>query len=269
MKAAAPLAPPPPSPVVIGPNYGSVDAEWAHIAQAPTRHFTFVRDARDLGGVHPKQIYHDPDGGQWLFKPMGEDFLAYGDEMTYRVSRLFDPEAVEVRAITLNGQVGTIQRMKTALAAQSNFEGVAAQSIAAGDLAQLQQQHVLDWLLSNHDAHAENFLRLENGRLVGIDRAQAFKYFGRDKLAIDYNPNATGQHPRTLYNDIFRAVKAKRMTVDPAHTLAAIERVESLTDADYLALLQSYAERRFARDPRGMKGFYDAAIARMSTGMQN
>lgn len=221
VKATAPVAPPPPSPVVTGPDYVTVDAEWVRIAQAPTRHFTFVKDARDLGGVHPKQIYKDLGDVQWLFKPMDEEFLAHGDEMTYRVSRLFDPEAVEVRAVTLNGQVGTIQRMKTALAAQSNFEGVAVEQIAIGDLAQLQQQHVLDWLLSNHDAHAENFLRLDNGRIVGIDRAQAFKYFGRDKLNIGYNPNATAQHPHTLYNDIFQAVKSRKMTVDPAHTLAA------------------------------------------------
>jgi len=262
VKAAMPVAPSPPSLVVTGPDFTAVDAQWSTITDNPSRHFTFVKDAKDLGGVHPKQIYSDPEGNEWLFKPMPEEFLAHGDEMTYHVSRLFDPEAVEVRAVSLHGQRGTIQRMKTGLQAQSNYEGVAVNTIAPEELAQLQHQQVIDWLLSNHDAHAENFLRLSNGRIVGIDRAQAFKYFGRDRLDLGYNPNATGQHPRTLYNDMLHAAKAGKLHLDPSHTLAVIERVESLPDAEYLTILRSYAERRFAGDARGLQGFYDAALAR-------
>ena len=262
VKAASPVAHPPPSPQISGPDFSTVDAHWSTIVENPSRHFTFVKDARDLGGVHPKQIYRDPEGNEWLFKPMPQEFLTHGDEMTYHVTRLFDPEAVEVRAVNINGQRGTIQRMKTGVLAQSNYEQVAVSSIVPEELAQLQQQQVIDWLLSNHDAHAENFLRLSNGRVIGIDRAQAFKYFGSDRLDIGYNPNATGQHPRTLYNDLMQAAKTGKLKLDPSHTLAAIERVESLPDAEYLAILRAYSERRFAGDARGLQGFYDTALER-------
>jgi SPP1 gp7 family putative phage head morphogenesis protein len=242
-------------------GYAPVDAAWARVAARPAQHFTFVRDARDLGGVHPKSIYRDPDGSEWLFKPLGnasDGYIADADEMTYLVSRLVDPHAIEVRKVTLNGQVGTIQRMKTGVRAPKDFDGIDVTTIAHDELAQLQQHHILDWLLSNHDCHSANFLRLQDGSVVAIDRAQAFKYFGRDKLDIGYNPNNLPEHPTTLYNAIFAQVKKKKMTVDPHHTLAAIERIEAIDDAEYLALLRPYAQGR----PGDTEAFLQAALAR-------
>jgi len=242
-------------------GYGPVDAHWATVAARPERHFTYARDARDLGGVHPKSIYRDPDGSEWLFKPVGnasDAYIADADEMTYRVSRLLDPQSIEVRKVTLHGQVGTIQRMKTGVKAPKDYDGIDVTAIAPAELAQLQQHQVLDWLLSNHDAHSANFLRLQDGTVVAIDRAQAFKYFGRDKLDIGYNPNNLPEHPTTLANAIFGQVKQKKMTVDPLHTLAAIERIEGIDDAEYLALLRPYALGR----PGDTEAFLQAALAR-------
>jgi hypothetical protein len=241
--------------------YAPVDTAWARVAARPDHHFTYVRDARDLGGVHPKSIYRDPEGSEWLFKPLGtvsDAYIADADEMTYRLARLVDPQAIEVRKVTLNGQVGTIQRMKTSVKAPKDYDGVDVTTIAPGELAQLQQHHVLDWLLSNHDSHSANFLRLQDGSVVAIDRAQAFKYFGRDKLDIGYNPNNLPAHPTTLYNAIFGQVKKKKMTVDPLHTLAAIEQIEAIDDAEYLALLRPYAVGR----PNDTEAFLQAALAR-------
>jgi SPP1 gp7 family putative phage head morphogenesis protein len=241
--------------------YAEVDAKWTTVAARPGQHFTFVRDARDLGGVHPKSIYRDPDGQEWLFKPVGkaaDAYIADADEMTYRVSRLVDPQAIEVRKVTLNGQAGTIQRMKTGVKAPKDYDGIAVTTIAPDEMAQIQQHHVLDWLLSNHDAHSANFLRLQDGTVVAIDRAQAFKYFGRDKLDIGYNPNNLPEHPTTLANAIFGQVKKKKLTVDPLHTLTAIERIEAIDDAEYLALLRPYAQGR----PGDTEAFLQAALDR-------
>lgn len=242
-------------------SYTHVDAHWSTVATHPERHFTYVRDARDLGGVHPKSIYRDPDGSEWLFKPVGtvsDAYIADADEMTYRVSRLVDSQAIEVRKVTLNGQVGTIQRMKTGVKAPKDYDGIDVTAIAPEELAQLQQHHVLDWLLSNHDSHSANFLRLQDGSVVAIDRAQAFKYFGRDKLDIGYNPNNLPEHPTTLANAIFTQVKKKKLTIDPLQTLTAIERIEAIDDTEYLALLRTYARGR----PGDTEAFLQAALAR-------
>ena len=257
----AQLAPDAPVPTITGGQYASIDAQWSQVSAKADKHFYYLRDAKDLGGVHPKAVYADLEGNEWLFKPMGraaDAFLADADEMTYRVSRLVDSNAVEVRRVMLNGQVGTIQRIQRGLQAQKNYDGMDVSTIAEPELAQLLQHQVLDWLLSNHDSHSANFLRLTDGTVTAIDRAQAFKYFGRDKLSISYNPNNLPEHPTTLYNAIFAKVKAKGMTVDPRHTLAAIERIEAIDDNEYLDLLRAYAGGR----PGDSEAFLQAALAR-------
>ncbi len=75
---------------------------------------TFVKDATDLGGAHTKFIYSDEQGREWLFKPVSEDFRAHGDEVAYKIGRLIDPNAVEVRVIELPGphgkRLGSVQQ---------------------------------------------------------------------------------------------------------------------------------------------------------------
>jgi len=237
------------SPVITSPDFDVIDANWAQtVADNADNYFDYVGNAQQLGGVHDKYIYSDPQGNRWLFKPMREEFLSLADEMTYKIGRLFDPDAVEIRNVTLGGRNGSIQRMKMGLEDNINYEGVAVTAINEDEIKQLQQKHVIDWLMSNHDGHAENFLRMANGNVVEIDQAQVYKFFGRDKLDINYNPNATGQHPRTLYNDIFHAVKNGQMTVDPLEALKTIQKIEALADNDFLDLLDKYALKRFANN---------------------
>jgi len=44
-------------------------------------------------------------------------------------------------------------------------------------------------MLGNHDAHAAQFVKTKSGNIVGIDKTQSFKHYGRDKLDLDFNPN--------------------------------------------------------------------------------
>jgi len=66
------------------------------------------------------------------------------------------------------------------------------------------KHHVLDWLISNHDAHDRQFLRTPEGDLVGIDKDQAFRYFGADRLVWDYHPNAAYFEEEPVYNTLWR-----------------------------------------------------------------
>lgn len=232
-----------PAKQITSADYAHVDNAWGQIAANPSAFFRSGQTA-NLGGVHRKMTYTDPDGNRWLFKPMREDFLADADEMTYKITRLFDPEAVEVRKIVLNGQTGSIQRMRSDLAAKIDYMGDDVTKIADEEVAQILQHHVVDWLISNHDAHSENFLRTVSGKVIPIDRAQAFKYFGNDALDINYNPNAYYVHPATLYNDIYTATKSGRMSIDPRHTLQAIRRVEAISDEEFMAQIIPYANAR-------------------------
>lgn len=71
----------------------------------------------------------------------------------------------------IDGKFGAFQEKVKTSAGGIDLE--AWQLGAASDLppevtAQIQREHVTDWLLGNFDAHGENFLTDQEGRIVGM-----------------------------------------------------------------------------------------------------
>jgi len=258
-----PTPAPPPPPAVVPPKKGSefaaADEAWRRKGQP--KNFTLQGKA-DIEGAHTKYFYTDETGEKWLFKPAAEEFRAHGDEAAYRIGRLIDPDAVEVRVITLGGKAGSIQKWKTGLAAQANYAGVDPASLPASDVEQLQREHVIDWLISNHDGHGKQFLRMKDGRVYGIDKGQLFKFLGNDELSIDYHPNRAHGESEPYYNTLFRAAKEGKVKFDPATTLKHIREVERISDDDYRAILAPYAEQRFRGNAAQKEAFYKTALDR-------
>ena len=257
----APATPPPPQPAVFakkGSEFADADAAWKEKGQP--KNFRLVGKA-DIEGAHTKYFYTDEKGEKWLFKPAAEEFRAYGDEVAYRVGRLIDPEAIEVRVITLDGRVGSIQKWKTGLASKADFAGIEPADLSPRDVQQLQREHVVDWLLSNHDGHGKQFLRTKDGHVYGIDKGQLFKFLGDDKLSIDYHPNGRFGESEPYYNTVFRAAKEGKVKFDPAVTLRTIREAEKISDEEYRAILAPYAERRFSGKTQ-REAFYEAALER-------
>lgn len=245
-----------------GSEFHDVDAAWAEKG-APSK-FKFDSKAK-VGGAHEKEFWLDENGEKWLFKPVGktsDDFIARGEEAAYKIGRLIDPDAIEVRTITLNGRVGSIQKWKTNLSAKHDFSSIDVSDLTADEIAQIQREHVLDWLVSNHDGHCKQFLRAKDGKVYGIDKGQLFKFLGSDKLSVDYHPNQVCGEQEPFYNTVFRAVKQGKVRADPSATLRYIQEVEKIPDDDYLALLRPYVEGRFPGDELKKKAFYDLALSR-------
>lgn len=245
-----------------GSEFDDADAAWA--THGTPESFKYDGKA-SVGGAHEKEFWIDTDGHKWMFKPVGkasDDFIAAGEEAAYKIGRLIDPEAIEVRTIRLNGRTGSIQKWRSDLATKYDFSGLDITVLSPDEIAQVQREHVLDWLISNHDGHAKQFLRAKNGKVYGIDKGQLFKFLGSDKLAIDYHPNTACGESEPFYNTLFRAAKQGKVVVDPSVTLRYIREVEKISDDDYLAMLRPYVEGRFAKSPAQRKAFYDLAIAR-------
>ena len=245
-----------------GSEFDTVDAAWSETGK-PEK-FKYVGKAK-VGGAHEKEFWVDEDGNKWLFKPVGrssDDFVGYGEEAAYKIGCLIDPDAIEVRTIRLNGRVGSIQKWKTGLAKEHDFSAIDVTSLTADEIAQVQREHVIDWLISNHDGHSRQFLRAKNGKVYGIDKGQLFKFLGEDRLAIDYHPNGVCGEREPFYNTLFRAAKQGKVTVDPSVTLRYIREVERISDDDYLALLRPYIEGRFGSEELKKKAFCDLALAR-------
>jgi len=239
-----------------------VDAAWRE--KGKPENFKFAGKAQ-VGGAHAKEFWTDETGARWLFKPVErseDEFIAHGEEAAYKIGRLIDPDAIEVRTIRLNGRLGSIQRWRTDLKSRFDFAGVDPVDLTTLEIEQIQREHVIDWLISNHDGHAKQFLRARDGKVYGIDKGQLFKYLGEDRLSIDYHPNARYGEQEPFYNTLFRAVKEGKVEVDPSVTLRYIREVEKTPDEDYLAILRPYAEGRFGRDEARKQAFYETALAR-------
>ena len=267
-------APPPviqtPEPVPVPPVYTkkatafqAIDEAWENDLGKPAN-FTHLGRA-DVGGAHTKEFWRDKDGRKWLFKPTekkGDEFIARGEEAAYKIARLLNPDAVEVRTLTLNGRFGSIQPWRENLLSDFDFRDIAPEAMTQGEIAQLQREHVLDWLIANHDTHGKQFLRGKDGSLVGIDKGQLLKHLGEDRLSTDYHPNQKHGEKEPLYNTLFRAVRDGKVTVDPTETLRAIREVEKIGDEDYLSLIQPYADGRFRGDEAGKRRFLQLALDR-------
>ena len=166
----------PSKPPVHPSNFTNSDAAWETFAKG--KPFTFQGRA-DIEGAHTKYFFQDKQGDKWLFKPVSEEFRGYGDEVAYRIGRLIDPESIEVRFMELNvpgrGKLkGSIQKWRTDLAKEFHYRDVVIDNLSVAELEQLQREHVIDWLISNHDAHGKQFLRLKNGKIAAIDKGQLF-----------------------------------------------------------------------------------------------
>jgi hypothetical protein len=217
----------------------------------------------NVGGAHGgKQFYVDETGQKWLFKPAqaSGQFIPHGEEAASNVGRAMDPEAIEVHAVTLGGQVGSVQ--KWAEGTQPVDFGNGMKHLFSSDFADLQHEHVVDWAISNHDAHPGQFVRLPSGKIVGIDKAQAFKHLGQDQLSTDFHPNAAFGEKEPVYNEMWRRVAKGELKVDTAETYKAVAKVQAIPDAEYAAWVRPYAEGRFKGDQQKADQFVATALQR-------
>ncbi len=200
------------------------------------------RDAR-LGGAHRKTVYVAPDGSKWLFKPQDE-FRAYGDKVAYDLAKALGHPAAETYVVEIDGQIGSIQRMFDNI--QRDLGGVDPRALTREQVIEVQKEHIFDWLIGNHDGHAENLLLTSDGHIVGIDKGQLFKFYDRDRLDWDYNPNSNfgvvSYHNRLLQ----RWVAGEDVPYfDPRRTRALkefLQAIQELPDEEFVRIIRPYAE---------------------------
>ena len=198
-----------------------------------------------LDGMHEKKVFEDPDGKRWLFKPVerGEEFRAWGDRAAAELAKKLGLPTPEVYVTEIGGRTGSLQGM---FDVAGSFRGVNPAALSADELVAIQREHAFDWLISNHDGHPGNMIRTKDGRLVGIDKGQLFRFFGKDRLAVTYNPNPE----RSLYNDVFGAyAEGKDVALAPlAHgdLEGLLKGVAALSDDEFRRILSPYAKRAAA-----------------------
>ena len=199
------------------------------------------------GGTHGAQVYRDPTNTDWIVKTpkKNEQYLAHVDVAANTIAGASGIETPETYLTQINGSPASAQvKFPGAVPAFPNkvFD---PEKISDDDLLTVQKHHALDWLLSNHDSHPMGFIRLPNGKLAGIDKGQAFKYFGQDKLGWNFHPNQYAGETEPVYNTLYKNfIKGGRKILDPHQGELAkyIQGLQDMPDEKFTAALQPYVD---------------------------
>ena len=229
-----------------------------------------------IGNTGHMESWTDANGQEWYFKPAQsksgkpEAFRAYVQEAGYKVQGIVDPDtAVEVGVGDLNGKFGAFQK-KVDRAGGIDLEAWqkgAATNLGGDVTAQIQREHVTDWLLGNFDAHGENFITDASGRIVGLDKEQSFRYIKdavSGKMSYSYHPNSYYGEVEPLYNTMYRRFAKGEIDLNLQDTLTYIKRVESIPDAEYREIFRDYAEALHGKG-KAAEDLLDAIVERKST----
>lgn len=260
--------PPPPTSGYTPPPGGSPTAS---LKVPSPKNLKKVGGAESLGGAGQKQFYQDKQGNKFLFKLATKKGTGKPHPMRAFVQSSFSEIAQEIKpahpkieTVKLDGKVGAIYPFLPG-GDPPSLQGQSPSDLSPSETWDVAEEHVIDWLTSQHDSHPGNFLRTEDGRIIGIDKEQGYKYFGDDKLSIDYHPNSKYGEQEPFYNTLWRDWSNGKVNFDPQKLGASIDKAMAIPPATFYKHLKPYAEARFPGDAVGQENFLRAAYNRKNT----
>lgn len=202
-------------------------------------------------GTHPIYPLMGAGGNRWLFKQMPEAWRGDIEQAALKVGKLLGftepdaaiasmPKAME----NIGGQTGLVQRFVTN---GGTLHGVSPGELTDQQIQDVAREHVLDWLTSNDDGHDNNFLRLPNGSIMGIDKGRSFKWFGnpeKDQLKLGMLDN----NAHTYYTDLYAYLASPdgKGKLDMAYT-ATVRRArqaQTVPDQSLIDIIDPAFEKR-------------------------
>lgn len=225
-------------------------------------------DASHLGGAGQKSIYRDATGRTYLYKPaitkdwkaQPKPFAAHVQAAASTLGRMIKPESIPVEVVQgHDGNLGTIQPLLPTK--RGWFDPT---TYTPQEQADVLGEHVVDQLLANHDTKHENFIRTKDGRILGVDKEQAFRFMGEpfDRLGADAMLRPDRHH--SIYKDLYRGYVNGTVNVNPAHQEPYVARAEAIPDDTLRSALRPYAESRFGAGAKA-EGFLESVVQRKKT----
>lgn len=178
-----------------------------------------------------------------------QPYKANKSECGYKIQRLVDEDtAVKCRTMTLNGHYGSIQEVLPH--ARNEYDLVAWQEGYISELPKsviddLMREFVTDYLLCNFDGHPKNFFTRADGKVVGVDKEQAFKYMderGANIISYDYHPNEQYGEREPIYNTIFRRYAKGELDIDFKPVFEKIKKIQAIDNKEYREIFRKNVE---------------------------
>jgi len=208
-------------------------------------------------GTHHAKIYIAPNGDKYLFKanPSGFRAAAEVDLATAKLHDAFGFITPDTGITTVDGVKGSLQKLFPDVTS-TNPKTFNVKNLTPAEVIDIQKEHIFDWLVANHDAHSDNLLKEKgNPGLIGIDKGQAFKWFGQDKLSTSFNPN---EHPQAA-NVLFEAYAKGAPGVEIKdlgywEISALLDAIDSMPNKEYKEILRPMAEAMAKDGKLGLQG---------------
>jgi hypothetical protein len=169
----------------------------------------FVKQVKS--GQHEVRYYQDDKGKGWYFK-YKDPTIARAEEAAGRLGRLIVGNLMPaVKMVELAGEPGVIIAEVPGKVFNATSHSNPPSELLQKYTKEVAMHHVVDWLISNHDGHAGNFLD-DGKKMYAIDKGQAWKFFGEDSLTANYSPNPSDP----IYVKFWNAVKDGTLSVKEA-----------------------------------------------------
>lgn len=197
----------------------------------------------DYTGSHGMQVMQDHQG-DWSFKQPKPNlaFTVPLEAAASTLQRKMGLEAPESYAIEHKGAPAVVSKWYPN-STQAFHKPPRLTDLSPEDHMTIQKNHALDWLIGNHDSHVGNWMRTEDGKLVSIDKGQAGKYFGHDRLDPQFHPNYYAREP--IYNQLWRDhAQGRGQMHDPrtGELGAFVKQVQSIPDDELKGMFRPYAQ---------------------------
>jgi hypothetical protein len=227
------------------------------------------------------RFYIDPNNKRYIVKlavarnnfKEHQPFRAVAQEIFSQVSSVVRPRkyvpVVQIKG-GVNGMPATVQPF---IEHSVSLDTVIVSKLSFMQKKDIAEEHMLDWLLSQHDTHIKNLLIRPDGHIVSIDKEQGFKYFMGDfkynniliptdtELSIDYHPNSIYGEKEPYYNNFWRAFRDKIIDFDPTVIKPVLKRIENIPKSDYIKVLHKFAISKYT-DKNTIKKFIDLGLKR-------
>lgn len=206
---------------------------------------------KTMKGASGAQLWVDDKGQEWLVKGNKPGSNAYGvkfavalEEAIAKIQNKAGLRSATSHKTTLEGKEVLAQKMFGNV--HEAFKGTPdINKMSDEQKLEMQKQQIFDWVISNWDTHTGNFLE-DNEGIIGIDKGQAFKFFGKDKLSWSYVPVTPLGSDALTYSPMWKQYindpNAQMLDFDNPELKTFAERLKNIPDDEYKKLLTPYAQ---------------------------